>query len=225
MNDLANIPELDADAVPDLAQGLRELGRPAMENKDRAPLPPEADPRHAQRIARRRLVELTQGQSAARVLAALPGPGEAVHVRMDGSYNGYDFLPALLELLAPETIAELYIASLSFNRRVAERLLAAIDAHQVGRCVFLSSSMFQGRERYLNDWTRDQLAARPGSRLVVARSHCKLLLAATTDGRHIVMEGSQNLRTCACYEQATFTDDRTLYAWHRDFIERLGAAA
>src|SRR5690606_18693929 len=96
--------------------------------------------------------------------------------------------------------------------------LEMIDAGQIGRCVFLSSCMFQGKERWTNDYLAQGLAER-GGRLVVARNHCKLLLARTTDGRHLVSEGSQNLRTCHCWEQLTIADDPALFEWHRAFIE------
>jgi hypothetical protein len=209
------------DALDTFGDGLPELGRPQMENTDRRDLPTDPDPRITTKVELRRLVELVQGDNAAAKLGALPGPGEALHIRMDGSFNGIDIVFAVLKLLAPATIRTLYLASLSFNRRVGDRVLQAIDAGYVGRCVFLSSSMFAGKEREQVAWLAKELAMR-GSRLITARNHCKLMLAETTDGRHIVMEGSHNLRTCSCFEQATFTDDPDLYRWHRDFIERLG---
>lgn len=219
-NILDTIPTMGDDAHG-FGDFLPELGAKQMENEDRSALPTDPDPRVTTKVEARRMVELVQGDNAAAKIAALPGPGEAVHVRMDGSFNGIDIVFGLLKLLAPATIRTLYLASLSFNRRVGERLLEAIDAGHVGTCVFLSSSMFAGKERHVVEWMGAELAKR-GSRLLSERNHCKLLLADTTDGRQIVMEGSHNLRTCSCWEQATFTDDPALYRWHREFIERMG---
>ncbi len=183
------------------------------------PIPTDsASPRLRTRAERRRLIELQKGQAAADRIGTLPGSSEVIHLRMDGSFDGYDFVPAILDMIAPATIAELHVATLSFNKRVADRLLAEIDAGRIGRVVFLSSSMFAGKEVWVNDHLAAELATR-GGKLVVARNHCKLLLAATTDGRRLVMEGSQNMRRCHCAEQATLADDAALYAWHRDYIE------
>lgn len=218
-NILDTLPTFDG---PDaFGADLPECGRPQMENTDRGELPDDPDPRITTKVATRRLVELAMGDNAAAKLSALPTPGEALHIRMDGSFNGIDIVFAVLNLLDPATIRTLYLASLSFNRRVGERLLEAIDAGTVARCVFLSSAMFQGKEKWLVDWLAAELAKR-GSRLITARNHCKLLLAETTDGRHVVMEGSHNLRTCSCFEQATFYEAPDLYRWHAEFIERMG---
>lgn len=219
---LADIPEWEDDDpdAPEFGSDLREIGGPRMENTDRSALATDPDPRIVSKVEKRRMVELTRGDNAAAKMAALPAPGEALHIRLDGSFNGIDIVFGVLTLLAPATIRTLYLASLSFNRRVGERLLEAIDAGQIAKVVFLSSSMFQGKERAMVDWLAAELAAR-GSRLVSARAHLKLLLADTTDGRRIVMEASQNLRTAACWEQAVFFDDADLYRWHADFIERL----
>jgi hypothetical protein len=219
---LAELPEWadDDDGAPEFGTDLPDLGAPRMENTDRTALPPDPDPRITTKVERRRMVELVMGDNAAAKLGALPAPGEATHLRLDGSFNGVDVLFGVLKLLAPATISTLYLASLSFNRRVGERLLEAIDAGHVGRCVFLSSSMFAGKERGVVDWMSAELARR-GSRLVSARSHVKLLLAETTDGRKLVIESSYNLRTCSCWEQAVLCDDPALFRWHADFIERM----
>jgi hypothetical protein len=215
------------DTLPDFSAAdafgadLPDLGPPKMENTDKSALPSDPEPRTTTDVENQRMVELVQGDNAAAKIATLPAPGEAVHIRMDGSFNGVDIVFGVLKLLEPATIRTLYLASLSFNRRVGERLLEAIDAGHVGRCVFLSSAMFAGKEKWVVDWMAAELAKR-GSRLISARNHCKLLLAETTDNRHIVMEGSHNLRTCSCWEQATFYDSPDLYRWHAEFIERQG---
>lgn len=167
---------------------------------------------------KRRQVELTKVSQAARQIGSLPRKGEALHARMDGSFDGYDLIPALLELIAPERIEHLLIATLSYNRRNGERLMELIDAGQVKQCDFLCSEMFAGKERESVHWLESELKRR-GARLFFARNHCKLILARTSRGRHLVIEGSQNLRTCRCYEQLVMSDDRKLFEFHQRFIE------
>jgi hypothetical protein len=222
LNNISTIDDLPewGGSIPTFGDDLPTIGKQPMPEPEKAPLPHDPDPRHLSRVEKRRMVEMTMGENATTKLAALPGPGESLHVRMDGSFNGFDFIPAMLNLMAPATITTLHIASLSFNRRVSERLLELMDRAKVRRVVYLSSSMFEGKERHLVDWLAQELAAR-GSALRVARNHTKLILAHTTDARHIVCEGSFNQRTCSCFEQATFTDDAALYDWHRKFIEEV----
>jgi hypothetical protein len=166
----------------------------------------------------RRLVELRKGQAAADRIGSLPAPGETVHLLMDATFDGIDLLPAMLDLMAPATVETLHISTLSFNRRVMDRLLALIDGGKVGRCVFCCSALFQGKERHLVDELAAELQAR-GGRMTVERNHTKLMLLKTTDGRHLVAEGSQNLRRCHCYEQLVISDHADLYGFYRKFIE------
>lgn len=213
-------PIFDLSTLPTLANVPR-IGRQPMPEGEKSPLPPlNISSRLARKVEKRRMVELVKGQAAVTAIAALPQPGETVHVRMDGSYDGYEIIAAIADLLAPATIECLYVATLSFNRRVSERLLALIDAGSIRHVTFVSSLMFQGKERATVDWLSHELAKR-GGRLINARNHCKLILARTTDGRNLAMEGSQNLRTCACWEQFAICDDAALYQWHQQFLEAM----
>lgn len=203
--------------LKDFADGaLVEMGTP---KADPAEIRLQDNPVLAQKIEKRRMVELTKVSAAARQLDRLPRRHEAVHARMDGAYDGFDLIPALLELIAPERIEHLLIATLSYNRRNGERLLELIDAGRIVRCDFLCSEMFKGYERTTIEWLQGEMASR-GCALFFARSHCKILLARTSKGAHVVIEGSQNLRTCRCYEQLVMTDDARLFEFHRQFIER-----
>ncbi len=176
------------------------------------------DGRIVTKVEKRRMIELRKGQAATQRIGQLPAKGEAIHLLMDSSFDGIDLIPAMLDLMAPATIRELHISTLSFNRRVMQRLLDLIDAGKVGRCVFCCSALFEGKERHLVDELAAELKRR-GGHMTVERNHTKLLLASTTDGRHLVAEGSQNLRRCHCYEQVVITDDAGLHAFYTRFIE------
>lgn len=167
---------------------------------------------------KQRMVELRKGHAAAERIRSLPEPGETVHLLMDATFDGIDLLPAMLDLMQPATVTDLHVSTLSFNRRVMDRLLGLIDSGKVGRCVFCCSALFEGKERHLVDELAAELAAR-GGRLTVERNHTKLMLLKTSDGKHLVCEGSQNLRRCHCYEQAAISDHEGLYEFFRKFIE------
>ncbi|MEM7806490.1 MAG: hypothetical protein AAF561_00075 [Planctomycetota bacterium] len=178
-----------------------------------------ADARHLTIVQKRRMIELQRGQAAAERLDRLPSQNEALHVLMDGSFDGIDLLDAVLALIEPVIVDRLVIATLSFNERVMRRLLDHIDAGRVGTCTFCCSALFEGKERHLVDKLRGELERRGGT-FTIERNHTKLMLFATSDGRHLVVEGSQNLRTCRCYEQFVVSQDATLFDFYVDFIER-----
>jgi hypothetical protein len=167
----------------------------------------------------RQFSELKKGQTAADRIGQLPRPGEVMHLLMDATFDGIDLLAGIVKLLEPATVTELLVTTLSFNRRVGERLLELIDSGRVTRCRFVASALFQGKERAQVDWLADELEHR-GGRLTVERNHTKLMAMSTSDGRHIVTAGSQNLRRCHCFEQVCISDDRGLFEFYRDFIER-----
>ena len=207
--------------APPFTAVLPKLGKQPMPKAAAAPLASlTTDVRHIQRVERRRHVELTQGTAAVTAIGTLPEPGTVTHYRMDGSFNGVDVLLALIELLSPATVTMLYAATLSFNPRVAQRILDAIDAGKVAKCLFVSSALFFGKERGTVSAFSAALEAR-GCSLKSPRNHCKLLLLKTTDGRHLVIESSANLRTCRCWEQFTLTDDAATYHWHARFLEEI----
>lgn len=213
--DLDATSAIEALGIVDLTPGF---GAPKSDDTPTCEPLANADGRITTKAEQRRLVELRKGQAAADRIGALPAPGEVLHLLMDATFDGVDLLPAMLSLMAPANVPELHISTLSFNRRVMTRLLELIDAGSIGRCIFCCSALFQGKERPLVEDLARELESR-GGRLTVERNHTKLMLLATSDGRHLVAEGSQNLRRCHCYEQVVISDDAALYHFYRRFIE------
>jgi hypothetical protein len=62
---------------------------------------------------------------------------------------------------------------------------------------------------------------RRGHSIAAIRCHAKILLMELTDGRHIVVESSANLRSCRNIEQFTMTDDHDLLLFHRGWMLEL----
>ena len=54
-------------------------------------------------------------------------PGETWHSVSKGTYSQWDFVPAVLEMVAPATLDCLAIVTLSFSKSNLEQLLALID--------------------------------------------------------------------------------------------------
>jgi len=58
-------------------------------------------------------------------------------------------------------------------------------------------------------------------RLVSARTHAKVIGLAFEPEHFYVIEGSANLRSCNNLEQITMTNNRTLFEFHRRWIQSI----
>jgi hypothetical protein len=161
-------------------------------------------------------------REAGQLLRSLPGPGEAVHALMTGSYDLMVLLAALLDL-HPFPCRRLRIATLCYNKRNAVELLGLLETGKVGGLTLLASSFFRGHNKELDEWFRGELTAYPGSRTAAARSHCKVVCFDFADGTGLVLEGSANLRTNGNREQMLLCHDRQLHDWHAQWIDELVA--
>jgi hypothetical protein len=183
----------------------------------RRPATPDQDvPTPAMRRAQtRRTIQLAE---AAAVLPCLPGPGESLHCLMTGRYDLMHLLVALQGKLG--TIERLRIATLSYNARNLDELLALLDGGAVKSLTLLCSAFFRDHNKDLWQKTLARLRQR-GHRAAAARSHAKVITLAMTDGRHFVLEGSANLRTNSNQEQLAVFADEQLHDWHAQWIDAL----
>src|ERR1700719_4500437 len=132
-------------------------------------------------------------KEAKELLSALPGPGEAVHAVMTGSYDLMLLLVALLDL-HPAPCRRLRIATLCFNQRNSVELLGLLEAGKIGGLTLLASDFFRGHNKELFEGFRADLKEFAKSKIAAARSHCKVVCYDFADGAGLVLEGSANLR-------------------------------
>ncbi len=155
---------------------------------------------------------------AAGVLDVLPGEGETLHALMTGRYDLMHTVTALIAKLG--TCPEVRIATLSYNRRNLDDMIALLDTQAVGRMTLLASSFFRSHNKELFAETLQAFRDR-GQLAAAARSHCKVVTLATADGRRFSLEGSANLRTNSNREQFALTHDATVHDWHAAWIDEL----
>jgi hypothetical protein len=163
----------------------------------------------------RRTAQLAE---AADVLTVLPGPGETLHALMTGRYDLMHTVAALIGKIGRCT--DVRIATLSYNGKNLAEMVALLDAGAVGRMTLLCSAFFRDHNRELWAETLEQFRAR-GQRAAAARSHCKVVCLACTDGRRHSLEGSANLRTNSNREQFALTHDAAVHDWHAGWIDEL----
>jgi hypothetical protein len=178
------------------------------------------DRRHVRRSDKRVMLDARRLQNAVQHIGRLPAEGESYHLVTAKRYSLWHIVQATLALAAPATIAYLGIATLGFSKQNLDELLAAIDAGRIGKVDFLFSVYFKSNERESCERLAHELTTR-GQRVVAMLTHAKVLLLQMTDGASYVAESSANLRSCSSIEQITLTHDRSLFAFHRNWLDSI----
>jgi hypothetical protein len=168
----------------------------------------------------RTFVDLTKVKAAADHLKRLPEPAEAIHCICSGRYSFSDTIGAVAALAAPVAIAELWIATLSFNLANVEALTQLHDQNRIRRINVVGSYYFSRVNPHLWQPLVDAMHAR-GQSIVAVRNHAKINAFRMDDGRSYVIEGSCNLRSAKCVEQFCFVADDGLYEFHRGWMSQL----
>ena len=99
-------------------------------------------------------------------------------------------------------------------------MTALLDAGTIGRLTFLYSVYFRSNEKEICHRLHEELSRR-GHHVLAMRTHAKMMLLELTDGACFVNETSANLQSCRNVEQMTFTHDRSLLEFHRQWIDEL----
>ena len=86
------------------------------------------------------------------------------------------------------------------------------------------SDYFKSSDRTIFADCRRKLESR-GQRVLVCRSHAKLLLFSAADGRQLVVETSANLRSSQNHEQFSIIADAELLDFHRSWLAELTEAS
>jgi hypothetical protein len=197
---------------------LRPADAPADPTGENFAVTVPEDLRHVRKIAKRNAEEQLRIVNAARHLQAIPQPGESLHLICKGNFAAWDFVPAVLRLVAPATIRRLDIVTLGFSKNNVAELAELIDAKAVGEVGFVFSCYFISTSKVESGFLFETLPQR-GVKIAAVRSHSKLLLMETTADQHVVIETSANLRSCRNIEQFTICDDAGLLAFHRAWID------
>jgi hypothetical protein len=160
---------------------------------------------------------IIRSRSAGRLLERLPEQGEVFTVLMSGSFDGWDFVQATLDLAAPATIAELYVATLGFSEDNAGQLLHQLDSGQIAKVWFTASCYM--RDQHGDKFARlSQMLTARGHHIRATRNHAKIMAMLLTDGRTISVDGSINLCSCRNVEQAHVWNDDALFRFYADYI-------
>ena len=166
---------------------------------------------------RRSTVNAMKKQALAEVVPAVPEPGECLHIVSNGDFDYWTFVPLLVGYMG--TVDEMYASTWVINRGSVNELLKLLDAGAVNRVSFLGGDFMKTGDTAVYATLLNGLAKR-GMRLICLRNHAKVTLLQA-DETYLVLEGSANYTANPRIEQNILANDRTLYEFHREWMEEV----
>lgn len=175
---------------------------------------------HARLPVRREYLNALKTANAIDHIKAIPAPGVSLHCVTKGNYPLFDVVAAMLAIIAPAVMEELWLATLGFSAKNMADLFAMLDDGSVKKVRVVCSCYFRSLSAEIYNPMAEGLEKR-GHRIIALRNHAKIILARTSAGHHVAIEASANLRSCRNVEQFTMSNDASLYEFHRDWMARL----
>jgi len=173
----------------------------------------------AARIRQRKtLRRVTAERHLASILPARIEEGDSWHVISHGDVDALSYLAHAIAAMPFDVVA---ISTWCMARDDLERLRAWLDAGQIDRLALYVGEIFPSQ--YGDEYElAQQLAADYDVRLVVARNHSKVILAANVAAAYyLAIEGSANVNTNPRIEQTAMHASRDLYEFYLRFFDGL----
>lgn len=148
-------------------------------------------------------------------------PGCSYFGIIDGSFIFGDLLEALL--VGQNLRAErLDIQTLSMSQDNVDSLVTLLLKGYIGHLNLIVSDFFFTHERDgLVPYIYDQLDINDRFQLAVAGTHLKIITGSLSNGVHLVMDGSANLRSSANIEQIRVEDNAEIYTFVTEVNDKI----
>ena len=176
------------------------------------------EPRLLKRQAKARVLSAMKREHLRDVMPEPPEPGYSYHVISNGKFDYWTWIPAMIEWVGRAD--ELYVSTWTLNRNNCADLFRLMDEGKIGRTGFLTGLYFKRRESAVYATLLHGLQRR-GHRYACLANHAKVaLIHNEAADAWIVVEGSANLTANPRIEQYVITDDRTVYQFHKGWMEQ-----
>jgi hypothetical protein len=177
------------------------------------------NPRALRRQARRQVARIGHQESLRDVVPNPPAAGESIHIASGSKFDFWTWAPVMLDWIG--TAGTLYCSTWTLSRPNAVDMLEQWDAGRFESAAFLTGTYFKRRETAVYTLLLEGLLAR-GGRFVAFQNHAKvMLLDNPARGTWLTVEGSANLTANPRWEQYVITNDRTLWEFHRTWMEEM----
>lgn len=214
----SDFPELEARHLTS-ATALDDLVR----STAKFTLPENRFHRHAakSRDARQRrgIKKLIRPENARAIVPLLPGHSdERLHCVLRGDFVLCELIPLIIAHRG--ACPHLRVATLGLSAANAEQLANLFTAGLIGELTIVASHYFQQVDKTTT--YRQICAILAGkARLVITRSHAKVILLPTAGGDHYIIEGSANLRSSDNLEQMLILNDQETHDFHAEWMDDL----
>lgn len=170
---------------------------------------------------RRGIKALIRPENARAVLAHLPGhPSDRTHCVLRGDFVLCDLIPAIIR--ARGYCPHLRVATLGCSIANADALACLVERGDIGVFTLIVSHYFQQVDK-ATVFRSVQARLAGLARIVVNRSHAKVICLPTAAGDWFVVEGSANLRSSDNIEQMLITNDPATHDFHAAWLDQLAA--
>jgi len=140
---------------------------------------------------------------------------------INGNFIFGDFIEALIvdnELI----IKSMTISTLSMSENNVDSLANLLNWEFVKELNLIVSDYFFSHERgALIPYIYQELDKEDKFQLAVCRTHCKLCIFQTNEGKKYVIHGSANLRSSGNIEQFMFEENKYLYDFNFDYQKKI----
>ena len=176
-------------------------------------------PRIVRADLKREAVTMMKREQLQDILKALPAPGTAYHLISNGKYDFWTWIPVLLGMMGHAD--EFYGSTWTLNRQACTDLLALFDQAKIRKISMLTGLYFKRRETAVYAKLMLGLTERR-QRYICLENHAKVtLLANHQTGDYLTIEGSANYTANPRIEQYVVCNDRTVYDFHKAWMEEV----
>lgn len=208
------------DATPDHAlQDLGLLDFLSLDDDREVETTRSITPRIARADLKRQAITMMKREHLRDVLKAKPAPGTAYHLISNGKYDFWTWIPVLIEMMGHADA--FYGSTWTLNRQACTELLDLFDQAKIRKISMLTGLYFKRRETAVYAKLMTGLTDRR-QRYICLENHAKVtLLANHQTGDYLTVEGSANYTANPRIEQYVICNDRTIYDFHRAWMEEV----
>lgn len=177
------------------------------------------DSKAREKKRRRGIKKLIKPDNARPIIPLLPtNPDERLHCMLRGDFVLCDLIPLIIAHRGG--CPHLRVATLGLSAANAECLANLHRAGLITRITLVASHYFQQVDKTTTFQQVRSILANC-ARLVICRSHAKVILLPTTGGDFFVLEGSANLRSSDNLEQMLILNDQETHDFHGAWMDAL----
>lgn len=148
----------------------------------------------------------------------LPKPGHQLRIVTFRTFNASLFLSYICE---KEMVEELLLVVYSINAEAAKMIESLVSQGKVKKATVLMSNLRNKAHRQKEQITRDLFVNNPNIDLFFAQSHGKIMAMKTQSGNYYSVEGSGNLSFNSRIEQYIVDNDKGLFEFTRDWMQKI----